>query len=197
MTIKIVFDSFDEMMGYADRLKNGTLFDQTGKLVDEETIVRPYQPETTAEGLASGNSIPYGRQIAPHFPNANVSQQLGAVSAAQNAIPSQPQAAPAAQQPAQAPVPAPQPAFQPQSTQTNPAAQQAAPLAAAPGAVPTAAHEYTQDDLARAAMQLMDKGGMQQLQQLLAGYGCETLQQLPKEQYGNFATALRGMGAQI
>lgn len=190
MTIKIVFDSFDEMMGYADRLKNGTLFDQTGKLVDEETITGPYQPET---GLASGNSIPYGRQIAPHFPNANVSQQPGAVSAVQNAVPSQPQAAPAAQPAAQTLAPAQQPAVPPQVTQAHPAA----PLAAAPGAVPTAAHEYTQDDLARAAMQLMDKGGMQQLQQLLAGYGCETLQQLPKEQYGNFATALRGMGAQI
>lgn len=53
------------------------------------------------------------------------------------------------------------------------------------------------DELARAAMTLMDKGGMAELQQLLAGYGCETLQQLPPEQYGNFATSLRGMGAQI
>ncbi len=145
MTIKIVFDSFDEMMRYADRLKNGTLFDQTGKTVDEGPA-QENLPEKKVEGNTAGNSIPYGWQIAPHFPNANVSQQPGA---------------------------------------------------AAPGAVPTAAHAYTQDDLARAAMQLMDKGGMQQLQQLLAGYGCETLQQLPKEQYGNFATALRGMGAQI
>ena len=53
------------------------------------------------------------------------------------------------------------------------------------------------DELAKAAMTLLDKGGMGQLQQLLAGYKCESLQQLPKEQYGSFATALRGMGAQI
>lgn len=97
------------------------------------------------------------------------------------------------QQAAQAIAPVQQPSVQQQAPQTPPASQP--PLTS--GAVPTAAHEYTQDDLARAAMQLMDKGGMQQLQQLLAGYGCETLQQLPKEQYGNFATALRGMGAQI
>lgn len=69
--------------------------------------------------------------------------------------------------------------------------------ASAQTAVPTSQHGYTMDELARAAMTVMDKGGMTQLQQLLAGYGCETLQQLPKDQYGNFATALRGMGAQI
>lgn len=184
MTIKIVFDSFDEMMRYADRLKNGTLFDQAGKIVDEGPV-QETQPEKTVEGNTTGNSIPYGRQIAPHFPNANISHQPG-VAAAPQQMPVQ-QAAPVSQQA----VPATAPAQQP------PVPQQAAPMAAAPGAVPTAAHAYTQDDLARAAMPLMDKGGMQQLQQLLAGYGCETLQQLPKEQYGNFATALRGMGAQI
>ena len=63
--------------------------------------------------------------------------------------------------------------------------------------VPTSQHTYSMDELARAAMTLMDKGGMAELQQLLAKYGCETLQQLPQEQYGSFATALRGMGAQI
>lgn len=64
-------------------------------------------------------------------------------------------------------------------------------------AVPTTPPEYTQDEIASAAMQVMDKGGQVQLQELLAAYGVETLPQLPKEQYGNFATALRGMGAQI
>lgn len=67
----------------------------------------------------------------------------------------------------------------------------------APTSVPTATPNYTLDDLASASMQVMDKGGQAQLQELLAGYGVETLPQLPKEQYGNFATALRGMGAQI
>ena len=57
--------------------------------------------------------------------------------------------------------------------------------------------EYSQDEIATAAMQLMDRGGQAQLQSLLARYGVESLPQLPKEQYGNFATALRGMGAQI
>ena len=46
-------------------------------------------------------------------------------------------------------------------------------------------------------MTLMDKGMQAQLQELLAGYGVEALPALPKDQYGNFATALRGMGANI
>lgn len=63
--------------------------------------------------------------------------------------------------------------------------------------VPTSAHVYTLDELANAAMVLMDRGMQAQLQDLLAGYGVEALPMLPQEQYGNFATALRGMGAQI
>ena len=112
-------------------------------------------------------SVAYGQQIAPHFPNANV----GTAPANQTA-------------PAQN-VPTPEPV---QNTQTAHAQS---------GAVPVSQHTYSMDELARAAMTLMDKGGMAELQQLLAGYGCETLQQLPPEQYGNFATSLRGMGAQI
>ena len=76
---------------------------------------------------------------------------------------------------------------------------QAPPVQAAPVAsvVPTVGHTYTLDDLANAAMTLMDKGMQTQLQNLLAGYGVEALPALPKNQYGNFATALRGMGANI
>lgn len=108
-----------------------------------------------------GKSIPYGQQIAPHFPNANVGQ------------------APVAQA----------------SAVSAPAAP-AAPVQNTP-AVPTTAPNYTRDDLSRAAMTLMDKGMQTQLQQLIQSYGVNSLVELPQEQYGNFATALRGMGAQI
>lgn len=63
--------------------------------------------------------------------------------------------------------------------------------------VSTTSVSYSLDDLSRAAMVLMDKGLQSQLQQLLSTYGVASLPELPKEQYGNFATALRGMGAQI
>lgn len=88
-----------------------------------------------------------------------------------------------------APVSAPQ--AQPQPYQVR----QAAPPA--PGAVPTTAQPYTLDDLARAAMTLMDSGRQIDLQQLLSQFGVEALPALPQAQYGAFATALRGMGAQI
>lgn len=82
---------------------------------------------------------------------------------------------------------------------TAPTLQPAVTPAAAPETpvVPTTAKEYTVDDLARAAIPLMDAGGQQVLVSLLSQFGVATLPQLPKEQYGAFATALRGMGAKI
>ena len=74
---------------------------------------------------------------------------------------------------------------------------QNAPTAPATPAVPTSAPSYTRDDLSRAAMTLMDKGMQAQLQQLIQSYGVNSLVELPQDQYGNFVTALRGMGAQI
>lgn len=89
--------------------------------------------------------------------------------------------------------------------QSTPApAQQPAPAAPAPSpaapvqqAVPTTAPSYTREDLSRAAITLMDKGLQAQLQQLVQSFGVNSLMELPPEQYGNFATALRGMGAEI
>ena len=107
-------------------------------------------------------SVPYGQQIAPHFPNANVGQ-----------TPAVPADQPAAVTPGQA------------------------PAAAAQSAVPTTAPSYTREDLSRAAITLMDKGQQAQLQQLVQSFGVNSLMELSPEQYGNFATALRGMGAEI
>ncbi len=63
--------------------------------------------------------------------------------------------------------------------------------------VPTSAPVYTFDDLARAAGPLMDAGKTADLQALLRSFNVQALTQLPKEQYGAFATALRGLGARI
>lgn len=142
--MQITFNSYEEMMEFMEKIK--------GQAVEK---VRPVVPVTEE---AKQESVPYGRQIASNFPDANAG------------------VAPVQSTPVSAPV---EPATPVQST------------------APTSQHEYTMDELARAAMTVMDKGGMAQLQQLLAGYNCESLQQLPQEQYGSFATALRGMGAQI
>ena len=74
---------------------------------------------------------------------------------------------------------------------------QAPPVVPVAQAVPTSTKEYTVDDLAQAAIPLMDAGGQQVLVNLLSQFGVGALPQLPKEQYGAFATALRGLGAKI
>lgn len=83
--------------------------------------------------------------------------------------------------------------------QTTPAEQTVpvTPVQLATSPVPTTERTYSLDELANAAMTLMDKGMQNQLQELLASYGVEALPALPREMYGNFATALRGMGANI
>ena len=83
--------------------------------------------------------------------------------------------------------------------QTTPAEQTVpvTPAQPAMSPVPTTERTYSLDELANAPMTLMDKGMQNQLQELLASYGVEALPALPREMYGNFATALRGMGANI
>lgn len=105
------------------------------------------------------------------------------------------------------PVPQPMPAPQPVPTQAPaptapvpkpvPTQQPAPSPVPAPQPVPTSSVSYTAEDLARAAMTLMDAGKQPQLVQLLNSYGVDSLPALAPEQYGAFATALRGMGAQI
>lgn len=68
---------------------------------------------------------------------------------------------------------------------------------ATPAAVPTSTHTYTPDELAKAAMPLMDAGKQQELIGLVHQFGASSIPELRPEQYGAFATALRGMGAQI
>lgn len=56
---------------------------------------------------------------------------------------------------------------------------------------------YTIEQIQTACAPLMDAGKQQELIGLLSQFGVQSLPQLPKEQYGAFATALRGMGAKI
>lgn len=108
---------------------------------------------------------------------------------------------PAGQAPVQPPMqPAPtNPAPMQLPTQQPPTAPptQQAPIQQPVNSVPTTTQNYTLDDLARAAMPLMDSGRQGELLQLLATFGVDALPALPQAQFGAFATALRGMGAQI
>lgn len=70
-----------------------------------------------------------------------------------------------------------------------PAAQPAAPVAPAP--------QYTYEQLQLAGQYLLDAGKLPELQGLLQKYGIRRLPDLPREQYGAYATDLRGLGARI
>ena len=84
------------------------------------------------------------------------------------------------------------------ATPAAPAAPTAPVAPAAPAApVPTTQVSYKPDDLARAAMSLMDSGRQPDLISLLGQFGVVSIPDLRPEQYGAFATALRGLGAQI
>lgn len=103
---------------------------------------------------------------------------------------------PGVQPPVQQPMPQPvqQPEVPPVSAAS--AIQQTCMPLASPG-VQTSQTSYTLDDLARAAMTLMDSGKQGELLGLLGSFGVEALPALPPAQYGAFAVKLREMGAQI
>lgn len=56
---------------------------------------------------------------------------------------------------------------------------------------------YTLEQLALAAAPLIDAGKGKELTDIVQGFGVVSLQQLPAEKYGEFATSIRGLGAQI
>jgi len=95
------------------------------------------------------------------------------------------------------PQPDPEPATPAAPQEPTPPAQPTPPTQQTTSAVPTSQQTYSLDDLARAGMTLMDSGRQADLQGLLKQFGVEALPTLPQEQYGAFATALRGLGAQI
>lgn len=73
-----------------------------------------------------------------------------------------------------------------------------APIPTAPVSAPTApARQYSFPDIQRAATGLCDAGKRDGVMALLGQYQIKALSELPPEQYGAFATALRGLGAKI
>lgn len=83
----------------------------------------------------------------------------------------------------------------PMAPVTPPITNIVAPIAPMP--LPTANPSFSIDQLSVAATGLVDAGKVGDLMALLGQYGCQALTQLPEERYGEFATAMRGLGAQI
>lgn len=80
-----------------------------------------------------------------------------------------------------------------------PAAPVAQNAASAVNPVPTATATptYSMEQLAVAATGLIDAGKMQDVQNTLASLGAQTLMDLPQEKYGEFASAIKAIGAVI
>lgn len=98
--------------------------------------------------------------------------------------------------PAPTPDPAPAPSAPPVTTAPTPVPV----TVSAPPPVttaPTAAPQYTLEQLTKAGADLAQAGKMGQLLALLTQYGVQAVTQIPPEQYGAFATALRGLGAAL
>lgn len=83
-----------------------------------------------------------------------------------------------------------------QTAQAAPVAQNTAP-AASPVPTATATPTYTMEQLAVVATGLIDAGKMQDVQNTLASLGAQTLMDLPQEKYGEFASAIKAIGAVI
>lgn len=79
-----------------------------------------------------------------------------------------------------------------QTAQTAPATPTVSPVPTA-----TATPTYSMEQLAVAATGLIDAGKMQDVQNTLAALGAQTLMDLPQEKYGEFASAIKAIGAVI
>lgn len=154
MTMTVVFESYEEMMGFA------------GKVMGQAPSGKGTSQRPTAEGILG--ITPETFTLAPMTP-------------------------PPVQQAPVTPPPMQQAPVTPSVQQ--PAQQAPATPSAQP--VPTTAPSYTLDDLTRAAIPLMDSGRQPELLQLIRSFGVDAMPSLPQAQYGAFATALRGLGAQI
>lgn len=94
--------------------------------------------------------------------------------------------------PSAPPVQNAQPISPTQTAQTAPATPTVSPVPTA-----TATPTYSMEQLAVAATGLIDAGKMQDVQNTLASLGAQTLMDLPQEKYGEFASAIKAIGAVI
>lgn len=143
-------------------------------------------------GSAPETKAPVKQDVAPTYQQPV--QQQPSQPVTQQPVQQVPQQT--VQQPVQQNVPAQGAVYQQTPAQaqpvptTTPNIQQQQP-------VQTVQTSYTCDNLANAAMTLMDAGRQAELLNLLSQFGVDNLPALQPEQYGAFATALRGLGAQI
>lgn len=108
-------------------------------------------------------------------------------------VPTAPESAPAAQTVAPAPV------VQTETPAQVPQVAEPTTAASVDAAVPTSTVQYSEDDLSRAAVGLIEKdpGKQATLIELIHSFGVQAIPQVPADKRGEFALRLREMGAEI
>lgn len=148
--------------------------------------------------------------VTIHCPDLVAAAQLlakcaGTAAPAAPAAPAPVVAHPAPAVQATAPVQLQHPAANPTTsasptTSTGYHSEAPAPAAPAPNSVPLAqAPTFTLAEISKAGADLIgaNPGLLPKVNELLAQYGIQTLDKLKPDQFGAFATALRGLGAKI
>lgn len=171
-----------EFNGTADEIMKE--FQALGSILSSAALpsdVKPMDPETLSPDLGSVEQHPKVDAV----PENATSAPKKATKAPEKARPTL-EAAPSA--------PTPEPVKSADQEPVKPAAPEppAAPV------VPTApAKKYTLDELLAATAPLMDAGKIAELQALMQKFGVPSMMDIPEEKYGELATALRELGAEL
>ena len=174
MTITVTFESIEEMRAAARDLLGTEAETQA-----EEVRVEP--PDKVLHEMGHCVTQPYNHTPMPQSSLTGTPTRPATIQNTLTGTPAQPAA--------------------PQATSAAVPMQRVTPTVTPAPAVtataPTTEPAYKLDDLSRAGIQLVEVGKQPQLLELLAQFGVDSLPALPVEQYGAFATALRGLGASI
>lgn len=176
-----------EFNGTADEIMKE--FQALGSILSSAALpsdVKPMDPETLSPDLGSVEQHPKVDAV----PENATSAPKKATKAPKKATTATESATIATESATIAPTPEPVKAAEP-----------AAPGAPEPPAAPTVptapTKKYTLDELLAATAPLMDAGKISELQALMQKFGVPSMMEIPEDRYGELATALRELGAEL
>ena len=178
-----------EFNGTADEIMKE--FQALGSILSSAALpsdVKPMDPETLSPDLGSVEQHPKVDAV----PENATSAPKKAAKAPKKATIATESATIATESATIAPTPEPVKSADPEPVKP------AAPEPPAAPVVPTApAKKYTLDELLAATAPLMDAGKIAELQALMQKFGVPSMMDNPEEKYGELATALRELGAEL
>ena len=185
-----------EFNGTADEIMKE--FQALGSILSSAALpsdVKPMDPETLSPDLGSVEQHPKVDAVpenATSAPKKAAKAPKKATIATESATIATESATIATESATIAPTPEPVKSADPEPVKP------AAPEPPAAPVVPTApAKKYTLDELLAATAPLMDAGKIAELQALMQKFGVPSMMDIPEEKYGELATALRELGAEL